>query len=357
MSIGCTRRFVRLTMRRASWIQPERRAMLELLDSIVAAAAVRSRTAARTMLAISSLTCLIVLLGVYGTQTYMLRQRLGELAVRHVLGATRKALVQSVLREALWTGLVGLSIGWVFAVVGAHLLRASLHGVPVVDPGGVLMVSSAITAGVLLASAPTARRAAGSNQLRFCAAYENTWSLEERPQCARTSGAHEVLAPAVNPCGSLTCPSRYSPRSSPRQQPRSPPRGSRRRSSPSRWWMRPTRQLPMPPSRSTDRRCRTAASACGPMTTAPSASDGSRRAATGLARPRTASCRSRRASGTTGMLAGYSRYEPASSARSGCACPVSASSPAASSTSAGIRWSTRRCARWRSRWRPDTAGS
>ena len=115
---------------------------------------------ARMMLAISSQTCLIVFLGVYGTQTYMLRQRLGELAVRHVLGATRKALVQSVLREAVWTGLVGLSIGWVFAVVGAHLLRASLHGVPVVDLGGVLMVSSAITAGVLLASAPTARRAA-----------------------------------------------------------------------------------------------------------------------------------------------------------------------------------------------------
>ena len=130
------------------------------LDSIVAAAAVRPRTAARTILAISALTCLIVLLGVYGTQTYMLRQRLGELAVRHVLGATRKDLVESVLREALWTGLVGLTIGWVFAVVSAHLLRASLHGVPVVDLGGVLMVSSAIVGGVLLASAPTARRAA-----------------------------------------------------------------------------------------------------------------------------------------------------------------------------------------------------
>lgn len=130
------------------------------LDSIVAAAGIRSRTAARTMLAISSLTCLIVFLGVYGTQTYLLRQRLGELAVRHVLGATRKALVQSLLRDALCTGLVGLSIGWVFAVVGAHLLRASLHGAPVVDLGGVLMVSSTITAGVLLASAPTARRAA-----------------------------------------------------------------------------------------------------------------------------------------------------------------------------------------------------
>jgi putative ABC transport system permease protein len=130
------------------------------LDSIVAAASGRSRTAARMMLAISSLTCLVVLVGVYGTQTYMLRQRLGELAMRHVLGATRKALVVSVLREALGTGLVGLSIGWVFAVMGAHLLRASLHGVPVVDLGGVLIVSCAITVGVLFASAPTARRAA-----------------------------------------------------------------------------------------------------------------------------------------------------------------------------------------------------
>jgi ABC-type antimicrobial peptide transport system permease subunit len=53
--------------------------------------------------------------------------------MRHVLGATRTALVVSVLREALCTGLVGPGIGWVFAVVGAHLLRASLHGVPVVD--------------------------------------------------------------------------------------------------------------------------------------------------------------------------------------------------------------------------------
>ena len=49
------------------------------LDSIVAAAAVRPRTAARTMLAISSLTCLIVCLGVYGTQTYM--RTLGSLSI------------------------------------------------------------------------------------------------------------------------------------------------------------------------------------------------------------------------------------------------------------------------------------
>jgi hypothetical protein len=130
------------------------------LDSIVAAASARPRTAARTMLAISSLTCLVVFLGVYGTQTYMLKQRLGELAMRHVLGATRSALVIAVLREAFWAGLVGLSLGWICAVLGAHLLRASLHGVPVVDLGGMLLVSGAITAGVLLASTPTARRAA-----------------------------------------------------------------------------------------------------------------------------------------------------------------------------------------------------
>jgi ABC-type antimicrobial peptide transport system permease subunit len=67
--------------------------------------------------------------------------------MRHVLGATPKALVVSVLREALGTGLVGLSVGWVLAVVGAHLLRASLHGVPVLDLGGVLIVSCAIAAG------------------------------------------------------------------------------------------------------------------------------------------------------------------------------------------------------------------
>jgi predicted permease len=103
----------------------------------------------RMLAAISSffgiLALLLVAIGVYGTLSYSVARRTGEIGIRMALGARRTSVVWMILRESLVTAGIGLAIGLPCALMLARLVTSSLFGVSTYDglsiPATVLMLS------------------------------------------------------------------------------------------------------------------------------------------------------------------------------------------------------------------------
>jgi len=80
-------------------------------------------------------------LGIYGLLTYMVAQRKPEIAVRIALGATRREVLQMVMRESFVPALMGICAGLVIALGLIHsitgirdYLAAALFEVSANDP-------------------------------------------------------------------------------------------------------------------------------------------------------------------------------------------------------------------------------
>jgi putative ABC transport system permease protein len=70
---------------------------------------------------------------VYGVVAYSVAQRWRELGIMIALGAERRRIVGSVLREAAVYAAAGLAIGIPGAVVGSRLLQTLVFGVSPTD--------------------------------------------------------------------------------------------------------------------------------------------------------------------------------------------------------------------------------
>jgi putative ABC transport system permease protein len=72
-------------------------------------------------------------LGVFGTVSYTVSQREGEMAVRAALGATRRDIVQLVVGSTLRMTAAGMIIGAIAAPIAARMLTGVLFGVGPAD--------------------------------------------------------------------------------------------------------------------------------------------------------------------------------------------------------------------------------
>jgi len=110
-----------------------------------------------------SLAFLIAVFGVYAVVAYGTRMRLFELAIREVVGATRAAILEMMIREVALLFVAASIIGVIVAFVAARALRAELYGVDTLDPlayfGSVVLIGAA----VLIAALLPAMRATRSN--------------------------------------------------------------------------------------------------------------------------------------------------------------------------------------------------
>jgi len=107
-----------------------------------------------------ALSLLLATIGLYGTISYSVARRRGEIGVRIALGATRLRVVRMVLSEMGWTVGVGLSIGAPIALVGSKFVGAFLYGVTPSDPATLLLSASAlVAAGAGAALLPAAQAA------------------------------------------------------------------------------------------------------------------------------------------------------------------------------------------------------
>ncbi len=141
-------------------VDPERevwrtRALEQLLSQIIAI----PRLAAFLLGSFSVLALVIALVGVQGVLEYSVAQRVREIGVRLAIGATPRAIVRQILRQAfVWAGL-GLVIGVAGALMVSGLLASVLYGVRAVDPMTAVITCAVLFVAVAFAAWRPARHA------------------------------------------------------------------------------------------------------------------------------------------------------------------------------------------------------
>jgi predicted permease len=82
----------------------------------------------------SGISLLLACLGLYGTISYGVNQRVAELGLRIALGADRNQVLWLVMRDALVLMAIGSAVGFSLAYLAARSLGTVLYGIGPVDP-------------------------------------------------------------------------------------------------------------------------------------------------------------------------------------------------------------------------------
>jgi predicted permease len=117
------------------------------------------RLVARLTTAFSVVALLLACLGLYGTISYGVTQRVTELGVRMALGAARRDVLWLVIREAAIVVAIGMAVGVLLSVPAGRSVGTLLHGVAPIDPLSYVIAATALTAVAGLAAFLPAHRA------------------------------------------------------------------------------------------------------------------------------------------------------------------------------------------------------
>src|SRR5678816_987241 len=104
---------------------------------------------ARLCTAFAVLALLIACVGLYGTMSYTVARRTGEIGIRMALGAQRGAVVWMVLRQAFVLAVVGLAIGVPTALIISKFVESFLYGVKPNSPAALVLAVTIILGAVL----------------------------------------------------------------------------------------------------------------------------------------------------------------------------------------------------------------
>jgi len=118
------------------------------LSDQLSASLTRSRLLATLSGFFGGLALLLAVIGLYGTLSYAVTRRRGEIGVRMALGATAREVIRMVFTEAGLLILGGIALGAVLALAATHLLATFLYGVEATDP-----LTLAVAAGLLALTA------------------------------------------------------------------------------------------------------------------------------------------------------------------------------------------------------------
>ncbi|MFN2563566.1 MAG: ADOP family duplicated permease, partial [Gemmatimonadaceae bacterium] len=99
-------------------------------------------------------------IGIFGMLSYMVTTRRREIGVRMALGASRRTVVQMIMRSGLTHAIAGSALGLVAALVSARALTTVLYDVSATDPAALAAVTAVLLAVALVACWLPARRAA-----------------------------------------------------------------------------------------------------------------------------------------------------------------------------------------------------
>ena len=114
---------------------------------------------ARLCTVFAILALAIACVGLYGTMSYIVARRTGEIGIRMALGAQRGTVVWMVLREVIVLAAVGLSISVPAALGTSKLIESLLFGVKHNDPEALVLATAILLTAALLAGYVPARAA------------------------------------------------------------------------------------------------------------------------------------------------------------------------------------------------------
>jgi predicted lysophospholipase L1 biosynthesis ABC-type transport system permease subunit len=116
-------------------------------------------TFARLCSGFAILALVIACVGLYGTVSYSVARRTGEIGIRMALGAQRGGVVRMVLREVLVLVEAGLAIGLAAALGASKFVASLLYGLQANDPLTLTLAAMTLLGTALVASFGPARRA------------------------------------------------------------------------------------------------------------------------------------------------------------------------------------------------------
>lgn len=130
------------------------------MTEIVARSLAQRRMTTWMTVAFAALALLLAAVGVYGVVTYGVTHRLREFGIRTALGATRRDVLQLVVRQGASMAIVGSAIGLALAIVAAGVMRTLVYGVESRDVASLAGATIALMLVAIAASYVPARRAA-----------------------------------------------------------------------------------------------------------------------------------------------------------------------------------------------------
>ena len=120
----------------------------------------RELALARLCTAFAGLALAIACVGLYGTMSYNVARRTGEIGIRMALGAQRGRVLRMVLREVMVLAAAGTAIGVPAALAASKLVESFLFGIKPNDSLALMGSMAALVSAATLAGYLPARRAA-----------------------------------------------------------------------------------------------------------------------------------------------------------------------------------------------------
>ena len=148
---------VRDTLRR---VDPRLRFVLRPLAGEIAEVLRRDRAMALLSSLFGVLAAMLAAVGLHGVVAYGVERRRREIGIRLALGASRRTIASSIVRESGWLVAAGLAVGLVLSLVVTGAARDLLFGLEPNDPAIVASAVAGFAVVALAASLIPARRAA-----------------------------------------------------------------------------------------------------------------------------------------------------------------------------------------------------
>lgn len=127
-----------------------------LIDGTMSSQVIFARlSSAFAMLALS-----IACVGLYGSMSYNVARRRGEIGIRMALGASTRRVVWMVLAEVLLLAGLGMAISIPAAILGSKLVKSFLYQTEPHDPLTIAIAAASLVVAAILAGYLPARSAA-----------------------------------------------------------------------------------------------------------------------------------------------------------------------------------------------------
>jgi predicted permease len=129
------------------------------ISEVISGELVEERATAMLSGFFAALALMLASIGLYGLMSYAVTRRTREIGIRVALGAQRKEVLWSVLRETLALSLLGIAIGIPSALAASRLIASMLFGLSPSDLSTITGVSLLLLLVALFAGYLPARRA------------------------------------------------------------------------------------------------------------------------------------------------------------------------------------------------------
>ena len=139
---------------------------VEPLDQVISASLAQQRFSMILLSAFGLISLVLGAAGLYGVLSFAVARQTKEIGVRMAVGAQRGDIIRMVLRDAGKLILLGLVIGVIGALAGAHLLQSMVFGIAPRDPLTLACMCGVLLLTGLFAAWWPARRAAATEPMQ-----------------------------------------------------------------------------------------------------------------------------------------------------------------------------------------------